>query len=79
MVLSTALFPLLVVRLYRKIGGTGRLDPAIGEAGALGERARVWSLPGKWLLMGGAAALILVVGGGYAVIAALSTPRKLPR
>jgi glycerophosphoryl diester phosphodiesterase len=64
--LSTAIFPLLVVRLYRKVGSTGRLVPATGEAGALGERARV-VIPGKWWLMGGAAALLFVVGGGYAV------------
>jgi len=66
MVLTTALFPLLVVRLYHKIGGEGQLKPAAGEAGTLGDRARV-TIPGKWLLTGGAAALILVLGGGYAV------------
>jgi len=66
MILSTAFFPLLVVRLYREIGGTGRLDPVTGEAGALGERARA-VVPGKWLLTGGAAALLFVVVGGYAV------------
>jgi len=66
MILSTALFPLLVVRLYRNIGGAGRLTPATGEPDALGDRAKV-VLPGKWLLMGGAAVLLLVVGGGYAV------------
>jgi len=65
LILSTALFPLLVVGLYRKIGGTGRLDPVTGEADALGERARV-AVPGKWLLTGGAAALLFVVGGAYA-------------
>jgi glycerophosphoryl diester phosphodiesterase len=66
LILTTALFPLLVVRLYRKIGGTGRLAPAIGPAGTLGERASV-TVPGKWLLTAGGAALLLVVGGGYAV------------
>jgi glycerophosphoryl diester phosphodiesterase len=66
LIASTALFPLLVLQLYRKIGGTGRLDPATGEAGALGERAGM-AIPGKWLLAGGAAAVLFVVGGGYAV------------
>jgi len=66
MILSTALFPLLVVRLYRRLGGTGRLAPATVESGTLGETARV-TVSGKWLLTGGAAALLVVVGGGHAM------------
>ena len=66
MIVSTALFPLLVVRLYQRIGGAGRLNPAIGKAGTLGETAKV-TIPGKWSLLGGTAVLLLVLGGGYAV------------
>ena len=65
-ILGTAMFPLLVVRLYRRVGGTGWLDPAFVEPGPLGQRARV-TVPGKWLLVGAAAALLVVAGGGYAV------------
>jgi len=66
MILSTAIFPLLVVRLYCRVGGTGQLNPATRESGTLGERAR-FAIPGKWLLTGGVAALLVVLGGGYAV------------
>jgi len=63
---STALFPLLIVRLYHKIGGSGRFSPEIGKAGSLGERATV-AIAGKWLLAGGVAAVLLVLAGGLAV------------
>lgn len=66
MVLSTLLFPLLIVQLYRKMGGTGRLESASGADAALGSRARL-AIPGKWLIAGGGAALLFVVGSGYVV------------
>jgi glycerophosphoryl diester phosphodiesterase len=54
------------VRLYCRIEGSGKLTPAPGEEGTLGDRARL-AIPGKWLLAGGLATLLLVIGGGYAV------------
>jgi glycerophosphoryl diester phosphodiesterase len=60
-ILGTAFFPLLVVRFYREIGGTGRLDPTVVESGELGERAAI-SLPGKWWLVAGGLALLLILG-----------------
>ena len=39
MILSTAIFPLLVVRLYRRVGGTGQLKPATAEPGLRGTSA----------------------------------------
>lgn len=54
--LSSALFALLVVRLYRIISGPGRLARDIAEVGSLGEHPSVW-IPRKGILWWGAAAL----------------------
>ena len=47
--LTTVLFPLLVVRLYRSMAGPGELRPAISTPGSLGDRASV-RVPGKLVL-----------------------------
>lgn len=66
-VVTTVLFPLMVVRLYRSIAGPGELRPEIAEIGSLGDRATFRS-PGKLLLaVGILAALVAVVGATLAV------------
>jgi glycerophosphoryl diester phosphodiesterase len=64
MVCSTALFPLLVVRLYRSVAGPGELNPEIAARGTLGEKA-TWRIPGKTILWAGAVALVVIAVGGY--------------
>jgi len=61
---ATALFPLLVVRLYRSVAGPGQLRPQIADQGTLGEKAS-WKIPGKTFLWAGAAALVVIAVGGY--------------
>jgi glycerophosphoryl diester phosphodiesterase len=63
-IVATALLPLFVVRLYRTIGGPGRLAPAIADRGTLAARATL-AVPGKKYLWAGAAALVVVGIGGY--------------
>ena len=65
-ILSTALFPLLIVRLYRSLAGPGRLDPELAARGSLGEKASL-NIPGKAIFGLSAAALVLIILGGYAV------------
>ncbi len=66
-VITTVLFPLLVVRLYRSIAGPGELRPAISTPGSLGDQASV-RVPGKLVLAAGiAAAFLAVVGVSLAV------------
>jgi glycerophosphoryl diester phosphodiesterase len=65
-ILSTALFPLLIVRLYRSLAGPGRLDPDLAARGSLGEKASL-QIPGKTIFGLSAAALALIILGGYAV------------
>ena len=64
-ILSTALFPLLIVRLYRFLAGPGQLDPEPSERVSLGEKASL-QIPGKAIFGLGAAALALMILGGYA-------------
>ena len=65
-IISTALFPLLIVRLYRSVAGPGRLDPELAARSSLGEKAFM-QIPGKAILGLSAAALALIIFGGYAV------------
>ncbi len=65
-ILCTALFPLLIVRLYRAVTGPGRLDPELAARGSLGKKASS-QIPGKAILKLSAAALALVVLTGYAI------------
>ena len=65
-ILSTALFPLLIVRLYRSLAGPGRLDPELAARSSLGEKASL-HIPGKAILGLSAVALALIILGGYAV------------
>ena len=65
-ILNTALFPLIIVRLYRSLAGPGRLDPKLAARGSLGEKASL-NIPGKAILGLGAAVLVLIILGGYAV------------
>ena len=57
-VFATAMFPLLVGRLYRSFGRPGKLSPEIAAPGSLGEKAS-WHLPGKAILVAGAATLLV--------------------
>jgi glycerophosphoryl diester phosphodiesterase len=65
-ILSTALFPLLIVRFYRSLAGPGRLDPELAARGSLGEKASL-QIPGKTIFGLSVAALALIILGGYAV------------
>jgi glycerophosphoryl diester phosphodiesterase len=65
-ILSTALFPLLIVRLYRSLAGPDRLDPDLAARGSLSEKASL-QIPGKAIFGLSAAALALITLGGYAV------------
>jgi len=61
-VITTVLFPLLVVRLFRSVAGPGTLRPEIAPRGSLGGRPS-FRAPGKYLLAGGVTvALVAVVG-----------------
>jgi len=63
-IISTMLFPLLIVRLYRSLAGPGRLDPELATRGSLGEKASL-KIPGKAIFGFSTAALALIVLGGY--------------
>jgi glycerophosphoryl diester phosphodiesterase len=63
-VFTTALFPLLVVRLYRFVAGPGELLPEIAIRGTLGEKAS-FRIPGKTIIWASAVVLIVCVVGGY--------------
>jgi glycerophosphoryl diester phosphodiesterase len=63
-ILSTVLFPLLIVRLYRSLAGPGRLDPELAARSSLGEKASL-QIPGKAILGLSAAAFALIILGGY--------------
>jgi glycerophosphoryl diester phosphodiesterase len=65
-ILSTALFPLLIVRLYRSLASPGRLDPELAARGSLAEKASL-QIPGKAIFGLSAAVLALIILGGYAV------------
>ena len=65
-ILNTVLFPLLIVRLYRSLEGSGRLDPQIAASGSLGEKASL-NIPGKAIFGISAAVLALIILGGYVV------------
>lgn len=64
-IVSTAFFPLLVVRLYRSLAGPGRFEPEPGERRPLGETPQLL-IPGKAILALGIAAFFLFLLGGYA-------------
>jgi len=65
--LSVALFPLLVVRIYRSLVGPGELRPGIAERGTLGARAS-FRIPRKTPLWGGAAVLGVVLVASYRAV-----------
>jgi len=65
-VVSTSLFPLLVVRLYISMAGPGRLTPSISRPGTLGARAG-FRIPGKALLVACGAALLGMTLAAYAI------------
>ena len=60
-VFGTAVFPLVVVRIYRSIAGPGQLTPEIAPSGSLGRKPMSW-LPGKAILLGAAAIVLVTVG-----------------
>lgn len=62
-VISTILFPLIVVRLFRAMAGPGTLEPQIADEGTLGDRPKV-TLPGKPIMAVGA-----LVFAGLVVVA----------
>lgn len=61
---ATMLLPLIVVRLYRSLGGSGELGFEIAPRGSLGEKASL-RIPGKPVLGATAAMLLLVSGVAY--------------
>jgi glycerophosphoryl diester phosphodiesterase len=63
-IFTTALFPLLVTRLYRTLAGPGAMHPEIAARGSLGDKVP-WRVPGKRILAAGAVVLILLAAGGY--------------
>ena len=75
-ILSTALFPLLIVRLYQSLAGPGRLDPELAARGSLGEKASL-HIPGKAIIGLSAAALALIILGGYAVSRSIDEEAKI--
>jgi len=61
-VFSAVLFPLLVLRLYRSIAGTGELHPGAAYWEKLGERAS-YRIPGKRILAGFLSAVVVIIVG----------------
>jgi glycerophosphoryl diester phosphodiesterase len=61
-IVTTILFPLLVLRLYRSLAGPGELRPEVAPVGSLHGGASI-RLPGKVLLAAGLIVTIAVVGG----------------
>jgi len=66
-VLTTVMFPLLVVRLYRSPAGPGELRPEIASIGSLGRRA-TFRVPGKIIIAVGIAAVVIAVVGANMVV-----------
>jgi glycerophosphoryl diester phosphodiesterase len=75
-ILSTALFPLLIVRFYYSLAGPGRLDPELAARGSLGEKAFL-QIPGKAIIGLSAAALVLIILGGYTVSRSIDEEAKI--
>jgi len=69
-VVTTVLFPLLVVRLYRAVAGPGRLRPEIAPAGSLGPRPS-FRVPGVVVLAASIVAALVVLA---AVTVAVDDP-----
>jgi len=63
-IVSTALFPLLNVRLYRSLAGPGRLDPELAAQNSIGDTASL-HIPGKTIFGLSAAVFFLILLGGY--------------
>ena len=64
-VVTTVLFPLLVIRIYRSMAGPGELKPTISQPGSLGNRPSFRG-PGKRFLVAGVAiAVFVVIGFSY--------------
>jgi glycerophosphoryl diester phosphodiesterase len=61
---TTALFPLLVVRVYRSLAGPGSLHPEIAAVGTLDDKPS-FRIPGKAVLTVCGAALLVVLGASY--------------
>lgn len=61
-VVTTVLFPLLVVRFYRAVAGPGELRPEIAPAGTLGGRPS-FRVRGTFVLAAGIVAAVAVVAG----------------
>jgi glycerophosphoryl diester phosphodiesterase len=61
-IVATAIFALLIVRLYRLLAGPGRCEPELAARGSLGGKAQL-AVPGKKIIWSGAAALVVVVIG----------------
>ncbi len=64
---TTAFFPLLIVRIYRSIAGPGELRPEICARGTLGGTAS-WRLPGKPVLAAAAFVLVIVIGLSFVTL-----------
>jgi glycerophosphoryl diester phosphodiesterase len=71
-VVSTSLFPLLVVRLYVSMAGPGRLVPSLSQPGTLGERAS-FRIPGKAFLAAAVAALLGISLTAYFITRSIDT------
>jgi len=69
-VITTTLFPLIVVRLYRSLAGPGALQPEISARGSLGERAS-WHVLEKRALLAGVAGMLVLAVVGYAALRSL--------
>jgi len=66
-VVTTALFALFCVRLYRSLSGPGRLRPEISARGSLSEKPSA-GIPGKAIIGVSALVLTVVFLGGYAAV-----------
>ncbi len=65
--LTTVLFPLLIVRIYRSMAGPGELNPEVSTPGSLGDRPS-FMMPGKIVfVVATAAALAATVGVSFMV------------
>ncbi len=63
-VFAVSFFPLVLVRLYRSLGGAGRLDPRPAERGSLAERPS-FRVPGRRLLLASGVVVVAVSAMGY--------------
>lgn len=75
-IISTALFALLTVRLYRSMAGPGRINPDISVPGSLSDKPSA-GIPGKAIVGIGAAVLLVVVVGGYAAARNMGEQEKI--